>query len=160
MSGYEPNWMDHTFTTGRTMRIRRRLPATWLAVQAAGDSDGAGATMALLAAGETAPPELAGFAPSVVGTLIEAMFLDPRVVWDPDMAPVIDEPPEDGGWPPIIPATDLMDEEIQEAMDIAFEGVAEAKRFRGNGPGPDDGGDGEGVAAKPKRTRRAPAGKR
>ena len=159
MGGYEPNWVDHTFTTGRTMRIRKHLPATWLSVQAAGQSDGAGATMAILAAGDTAPPELAGFAPAVVGTLVEAMFIKPRVVWDPDMAPEVEDP-GDGSWPPVVPATDLLDDEIQEVMDIAFQGVAEAKRFRGDAPGDDGGGDSPGVGDAPQQRRRAATGNR
>lgn len=157
MSTYQPNQVDHTFQTGRTMRIRRALPATWLAVEAAKRGGDAGLAMAALVSGEQVANPTA--AVEVMATIVEAMFVHPRVVWDPDMAPEGLEPGPDG-WPAVISAIDLDNREIDEVLDLALQGVAQAASFRGDGDGVDDGADREGVGDKPKPRKRAAAGKR
>lgn len=154
--GYVPNQRDHTFKSGRTMVIRRALPATWLAVEAAKRGGDAGGAMAdLLSGGQVADPSAAV---EVMATIIEHMFVRPRVVWDPLDVPEGVEVGADG-WPPVISAIDLLDSEIDEVLDLALGGVAEAASFRGDGDGVGDGGDGTGVAVKSKPRARAARGK-
>ncbi|HWH14256.1 MAG TPA: hypothetical protein VNT51_05880 [Miltoncostaeaceae bacterium] len=164
---WQPNEVAHTFTTGRTMVIRRAIPAVWLAshaIRTGGAEDESAEALAALMSGETAPNRLAAL--DLIATLVETMFLRPRVVWDPEGVP---DPPRDqagelvldaNGFPPVIWAGDLHQPEIDEVIDLGLKGVADASTFRGDDSGNGHGPDGAGVGNTPKRRTRAAAGKR
>lgn len=169
MSGWESNEVDHTFSTGRTMLIRRSLPLQWLILRAvdAEDPELAHGLSEWFEKGELGE-EIAGdkrgqlqMAARVEQAVVEAMFIRPRVHWNPEDMPAAQYASAGEGEVPFhISAADLRDAEISEALELAFKGVAEATRFREDFAGEDGGGGGEGVGSKPKPRPRARAGKR
>lgn len=169
MSGWESNEISHTFTSGRTMIIRRAISMQWLVLRAIEDEDPelASGLSKWFETGELGAPadespesRLAQLqtAAKVERAVVEAMFIRPRVYWDPDAVP--DVPVLEGEIPMHIAAADLRDAELSEILEMAFKGVAEANRFRDEPAGADGGKDGKSVGAKPKPRARAAAGKR
>ncbi|MBA3689787.1 MAG: hypothetical protein H0W82_00040 [Actinobacteria bacterium] len=169
MSGWEPNEVEHTFGegAGRTFTIRRSLPLQWLLMRAIESDDPE------LAAGisewfDKGTLEDSGvddqrtqlhLAARIERAVVEAMFIRPRVWWNPEEMP--DAPPPPDGEPPFhLSAADMTDAELSEVLEIAFKGVAEATRFRDDPAGPQRGKGGKGVAPKPKPGARPRAGKR
>lgn len=170
MSGWESNEVEHTFTSGRTMVIRRALSMQWLILRSVEDGDPE------LASGlsewfekgtldqppdETPESRMAQLqtAAKVERAVVEGMFIRPRVYWDPESLPPGAFVP-DGEIPLHILAADLRDDELSEILELAFKGVAEASRFRGEPDGDDGGKGGKGVGAKPKPRARASTRKR
>lgn len=169
MSGWESNDVEHTFSTGRTMRIRRALSMQWLVLKAVEDDDPELAT-GLSSWFETGSIEQSDNSPGarltqlqtaakVQRAVVEAMFLRPRVYWNQEDMP-LDGPTPDGEMPAFMLAADLKDDEMTEILEMAFKGVAEAARFREQSDGSDGGGRGKGVGTKPKPRARSGAGKR
>ena len=149
MTDWTPAVEDHTFSTGRTATLRRKLPVQVMIRHAleAGEDD------IITRLGEMERGELtdAATALRIQDSMVIAMFVHPRVVLPGDHV-------ESNGV--VISIDDLDDAEITEVVTMAMEGVAEATRFRGDGSGAGDGEDGEGVEPKPKRTRGSAKGKR
>jgi hypothetical protein len=164
------NEQQHTFGSGRTFTVRRGLSMSWLMSQAIarGDDEVAGILGLLIESGgkiddgavDLTDPMAARAVLLLQRDIVEAMFLKPRVVYDPDQVPEGMEPDPDTGVPPVVCASDLHDSELTEALTMAFEGVADATRFPGLSPGGTGGTGGEGVGVKPKRNSRASGGKR
>lgn len=169
MSGWESNEVDHTFSTGRTMRIRRALSMQWLLLRAIEDDDPdlAGGLSSWFETGTIDPDadhpggRIAQLqtAAKVHRAVVEAMFLHPRVYWSQEDMPIV-APAPDGEMPAVMHAADLKDDEMTEILDLAFKGVAEAARFREKSDGADGGGGGKSVGTKPKPRARSGAGKR
>lgn len=168
MSGWESNQVEHTFTTGRTMTVRRSVPLQVLVLKAVDDGDpelAAGLSEwfdkgNLNAADQDQAVQLQ-MAAKVERAVVEMMFIRPKVHWDPDPDEVERWPVAPEGEPPYhVPVEDLHDAELGEVLELAFKGVAEAARFRGDAGGADGGSNGKGVAKKPKQRARAGAGKR
>lgn len=167
MSGWESNEVEHTFTTGRTMLIRRALSMQWLVLKAIEDEDPelASGLSAWFSTGsidsddDSPGAKMAQLqtAAKVQRAVVEAMFLRPRVYWNQEDLPP--SPPPDGEMPYHILAADLKDDEMTEILEMAFKGVAEAARFRAEPDGPDGGKDGKSVGAKSKPRARSGAGK-
>lgn len=164
-SGWESNEVEHTFESGRTMVIRRGLSMQWLVLRSIEDGDAELATGlsewfekgTLDGAADPTPESRMRqlqVAAKVERAVVEAMFIRPRVYWDPEMLPAGGGAP-DGEIPHHILAGDLRDSELSEILELAFKGVAEASRFREGADGPDDRPDGKGVGAKPKPRARA-----
>lgn len=170
MSGWESNEVEHTFSTGRTMRIRRAISMQWLVLRSIEDGDpelavGLSQWFETGSLGEPADETTESrmaqlrIAVKTEKAIIEAMFIRPRVYWDPDDMPPGGEAP-DGEIPYHMLAADLRDSETEEILELAFRGVAEAARFREESAGADGGKGGKGVGAKPKPRARAAARKR
>ncbi len=170
MGAWESNEVEHTFSTGRTMTIRRALSLQHLVLRAveSDDPELANGLEEWFTTGrvpiddEESPTVKAAqlqLAVRMQRTIIETMFLRPRVHWDEDEVPV-SPPPPDGEPPYHLAAADLRDGEISEVLEIALQGVADASTFRGDEDGPKSGAGGKGVGTKPKPRPRAAAGKR
>lgn len=167
------NETDHTFSTGRTFRIREHLSLQWLVLRAVEDDDPQLASLLedwFTTGGvgdgknpqEMATGERAAYMQTVVRlnrTIIEAMFVHPRVVWDADEMPSF-PPPADGEAPAYLWAGDLHDAEQVEALEIALKGVADAARFRGDDGGVERRPRRKSVGKQPKPGARAASGKR
>lgn len=183
MSGWESNEIEHTFSTGRRMVIRRSLSMQWLIMRSIRDGDpelaaglsewfengtiqvavepDAEAKAEEEAAEEAVSVSLAKLqvAARVEEAVVEAMFIRPRVYWDPEEMPPGGGAP-DGEIPHHILGADLHDPELSEILEIAFKGVADAARFRDDTAGADGGKDRAGVGKKPKPRARASTRKR
>lgn len=159
--GWEPNQMVHTFKTGRTAVIRKRVSMAALMRETVRSGDEAAAAVFLEMQTTGEARSVAGAVGAMEATVTE-MWIAPRVVWDDEDVPDYGDGPklDENGWPPVVHARDLEDDEVSETMDIAFGGVAEAESFRDDGPGVGGGGDGAGVGSKPKRGPRPAGGKR
>lgn len=167
--GWESNQIEHTFESGRTMLIRRSLSMQWLILRSIEDGDPELASGlsewfergTLNISGEQTPEDRMAqlqVATKVQKAVVEAMFLHPKVYWNPeDMPPGHDTP--DGEIPVHMLAADLKDSELTEVLELAFKGVAEANRFPAEPDGADGGKGGKGVGTKPKPRARSGAGK-
>lgn len=181
MSGWETNQVEHTFSTGRTAIIRRAVPLQWLVLRSLEDGDAglASGLSEFFTTGTIATPEGAEgatedeqriasaermaklqIAGRVERAVLEAMFIRPRVYWDPEDIPPGDWSAAEGEIPMHAVVADLADSELTEVLELALKGVADAARFREEPDGADGGADGAGVGKKPKQRARAGAGKR
>ena len=119
---FERNEVEHTFSTGRTFIIRRSIPMTVLLFKAIEDGDpelaeglsewveGGGEIQAQDESPEARMSSMR-MAGKITRTVIEAMFLSPRVVWESD-GPL----PGD-----TILVEDLRDEEMNEVIETRHE---------------------------------------
>jgi len=160
--GLEPNEVEHTFQSGRTMLIRKSLPMQVLLFKAVEDGDmevSEGLTALFNAAQDEEQDEAdvevsLHVAAKLTRTVVETMFLRPRVFWDWASS---DLPPEfrrsgaivDGV--EVMVVEDLHDSEVSEVVELAMKAVGQASRFRRNGDGPEPGERGPDVVKKPKR---------
>lgn len=155
--GWEPNRQDVTLPSGARCVLRRHVSLRWIAAKAAerGDGDTVGGITDLVSGrdvGEAAALQLER-------DLVEAAFIRPRVVWDPDDAPT-DPVLDDAGIPDVVCAVDMPDADISHVLEVVMKGVADAATFPVDAVGEGGGGDSEGVGGKAKRPARSGSGKR
>jgi hypothetical protein len=167
VSGWETNEVEHTFSSGRTFTIRKSLPLQWLVMRSV-ESDDPELAAGLSEWFDNGTHDHAGIddgrakiqlASKITRVVVEAMFLHPRVWWDPEEMPEF-PPPLNGEAPPHVSAADMKDAELEEILELAFKGVNEAARFRDDAAGPQPGKGGKSVGTKPKPRARSGAGKR
>lgn len=175
MGGWDTNEVEHTFDDGkgRTMVLRRSVPLQWLVLRAMESDDPALAAAlgewfetgkVVPDAGAEASKEdrlaMLAVASRVQRVILEAMFVRPRVHWDPEEIPADLPPLADGEIPLHISAGDLTDLEMTEALMLAFAGAEEAARFRRDRGGAHGGAGGEVLGDKPVAGARRKSGKR
>lgn len=140
---------EHTFASGRVAILREQLPLHVLVRTATADDDlDLLESLRRLESGDLTDP---GAAIRLQDAIVSAMFIRPRVVLQgaEDLA--------DGEDTVTIDA--IRDEELDEVVAMAMEGVADAARFRGDAGGSGGRKDGASVAKGAKRGARTPARK-
>ena len=157
MTGWEPNRQDVTLPSGARCVLRRHVSLRWIAAKAAerGDGDTMGGVMALASGVDVDDAATL----QLERDLVEAAFIRPRLVWDPELVPA-DVPVDEDGVPEVVCAIDIPDADITHVLTLVMQGVADAATFPGDADGGDGGGDGPGVGGKAKRPARAGSGKR
>ena len=160
-----PAVVDHTFTTGRTFRIRSALPMMVITANALREEEESIAAGFDAMADEDSPAieVSSGLVGGMLQRTVEAMFIRPAVKWQTEYDLGIDpevqwETPDEA--PEVISAYMLHDAEISEVMRIARSGLQEARRFRGDGGGAPDREGREGLEQGPERSRSGTARKR
>lgn len=143
--GWQPGTVEHTFSTGRTATLRARMPMTVLIRRALefGESD----ILERLVEMEKGELRDASAAMRIQDAIVQTMFVAPRIYLGEEVVG------DDG-----ISINDLLDEEFTEVISLAFQGVAEADRFRGDTDG--DGGGPDRKAVAKKSVKRSGAGAR
>lgn len=152
MGGWEPNQQDVTLPSGALCVLRKNVSLRWIAAKAAERGDGTTVGgIAALAAGDYVDDAAAL---QVERDLVEAAFVRPRVVWDPDLVPAEVEL-DDRGIPDVACAADLPDADITHVITHVMKGVADAARFPGHADGDSGSGDGKSVGKPAKRAARS-----
>lgn len=170
MTGWDRNETDHTFSSGRTFRIRRSVPLQVLVLRAVENDDPElakgledwfqeGRTPIDGVDDDSEKAAKVQVALRMHREIIRAMFVEPRVWFDEEEIPP-HTPPENGDRPRHILVDDMYDSELTEALELAMEGVADATRFRGDTAGGRRSPGRKSVAAKPKPRPRPAGGKR
>lgn len=154
-----PEAREHEFSTGRRAVIDTSLPMLWLADQARmrGDDAAVGA-FTMFISGDVSGDNFADLIALMHRDIVEHAWRRPRVVLDEGLLP--DPVPVDAdGVPEVVAIRWLADAEIVETVGLVLEGVADAARFRGDGPRGGGGADSAGVGRAAKRPARAKTGK-
>jgi hypothetical protein len=156
---------EHTFSSGRTARLRTTLSIREVSRRAVemGENDVADAIV-LMANGELKDPLQAM---RIEDAIVRSMFVHPRIGSpdDPDstltlraaLSEIVSEGDIDEAHAQAqaaldaqaVPLTALSDDEIAETLTEALRGVSEAQRFRDERDGQAGGGDSPGVADDP-----------
>lgn len=170
MTGWESNETDHTFTSGRTFRIRKSVPLQVLVLRAVENDDpelakgledwfreGKTPVDGVEAADEKAAKVQVAL--RMHREIIRAMFIEPRVWFEEEEIPP-HTPTVNGDRPAHILVDDMFDSELTEALELAMEGVESAARFRDGADSPRRRPSRKSVGAKPKPRARSASGKR
>lgn len=146
-----PRQGSYTFRSGRKAILRDGLPLSVITLTAMGEgeADIASGLSTWATGGQMDDPALAS---RIMRKILEVMFVEPRLVWDE-----ADLPQDPDG---VIAAVWLTEDEVDEVIAVAQEGLAAAARFQDKPAGDDGGSGGKGVGKPAQRTRRATAGKR